>query len=151
VNAPPANAGIDVVGAAADADCDGVGAATWVGAAADGVAGGWVAGGRVGLVLGLPFVAVGAGLLEAGAVDVGMVAVVTAVVGELPAVVVTLQPASTPTMREAPITMRVALRRPPCNRTPITICLHPLGLSQGERLVNGREDGWRFGLLCNFY
>ena len=152
VNAPPDNAGADVAGAAAGAEDVGVGAAVWVGAAADGVADGWVvgdwvAGGRVGLVLGLPFVAVGAGLPEADTVDVGMLAVVTAVVGELPAVVVTLQPASVPTMRDAPITMRVALRRPPCNRTPITICLHPLGLSQAERLVNASATGWRFGFV----
>jgi hypothetical protein len=174
--APPAGADDGVCegvgGSAAGADCAGavgVGDAVGVGGAADCVAVGSVVGDSVidaigltfgdlhavglafgdlhavRLVLGV-FDAVGAGLSDAEAADAGTAAIVTAAGGELAPVDVTLQPATTPTMREAPTIMRVALRQPPSDRSPDTICHVPLRSSRRE--ATEPSGGWLAILIC---
>jgi hypothetical protein len=127
----------------------GGGISTWAGAVADCITVGWtvvgwtvvgwtVVGDEVGdwcvVVPVLLFDAVGGGVgwPEAEAVAVGALAVVTFIVGEPPAVDVTLQPATTPTTRQAPIAMPVVVRPPLWNRMPITICHHPLRSPRAE-------------------
>jgi hypothetical protein len=95
---------------------------------------------------GLAFEAVGAAPPDAGAVEVGMAAVVTPLAGELAAVDVTLQPAAITVMREAPSMRRAALR--PLRLSQILIL--PLSLRNGpweERLVNRRVNDWQFGFV----
>jgi hypothetical protein len=96
---------------------------------------------RLGLTV--VFDAVGTGLPVARAMDIGVGAVVmTAIAGALSAVDAGFpQPTASPTIREAPVMMRAALRPPRFNPMPL-LQLHPP--RNQKRLVNETKEGWGF-------
>jgi hypothetical protein len=95
---------------------------------------------------GLVFDGVGADVPDAEVADADGAAVVALKVGELAPIDVVLQPATTPMMSAAPMTVRLAVLPPHSNRLRMSICQDP-SPSPRQRLVNGAGHDWRFRLV----
>jgi hypothetical protein len=105
---------------------------TVVGVAAGEVDDGEAVGGWCVVPRGVVFDGVGAGVPEAEEADADGAAVVAPKVGEPAPTDVVLQPATTPMMSAAPMTVRLAVLPPHSNRLRMSICQDP-------SLVPGRD------------
>jgi hypothetical protein len=92
---------------------------------------------------GLVFDGAGAAEPEAEAAGADAAAVVAPRVGPLAPIDVVLQPATTPMMSAAPITVRLAVPPPHFNRMRMSICQDP-SLVPGQRLMKETGDHRRF-------
>jgi hypothetical protein len=131
----PSGACAGTVGSPAGADGAGMDGGAAVELVAVGVAVGEVAVGVAdwcAVPRGLVFDGVGAGVPEAEVADADAAAVVAPKVGALAPIDVVLQPATTPMMSAAPMTVRLAVRPPHSNRMRMFICQDP-------SLVPGRD------------